>query len=93
MAINKTIAGTYCVDIRDQHDNRIRKTFDRLEDARAFNKQSQGDVSKGDFVAPSDMTVKDSADAWYKRKEDASGYRPATLKNWQTHIHKCAVAR
>ncbi len=34
MAINKTDAGTYVVDFRDQHGKRIRKTFDRLEDAR-----------------------------------------------------------
>jgi hypothetical protein len=63
MAINKTAAGTYRVDFRDQHGRRLRKTFDRLEDARSFNKQSIGDISKGDFVAPSDVTVKDIAEA------------------------------
>jgi hypothetical protein len=51
MAINKTAAGTYRVDFRDQHGRRLRKPFDRLEDARNFNKQSIGDISKGDFVA------------------------------------------
>ena len=91
MAIKKTVAGTYCVDFRDQHGKRIRKTFDRLEDARAYNKQSHGDISRGDFVAPSDMTVKDIADAWHKRKVDAAGYRPATLGNWRTHIDKYIV--
>jgi len=88
MAINKTVAGTYCVDLRDQHDKRIRKTFDRLEDARAFNKQSQGDVSKGDFVAPSDVTVKNVAESWYKRKKDAGTYAYGTLHNWRIHIDK-----
>lgn len=46
MAINKTAAGTYVVDFRDQSGKRIRKTFDRLEDARNYNKQSLGDISK-----------------------------------------------
>lgn len=88
MAINKTAAGTYRVDFRDQNGKRIRKTFDRKEDAREYNKQSLGDVSKRDFVAPSDVTVKETADAWHKRKVDAAGYRAATLGNWCTHIEK-----
>jgi integrase len=91
MAIKKTVAGTFCVDYRDQDGRRFRKTFDRLDDARQFNKQTQGDISKGDFIAPSDVTVKDIADAWHKRKVDAAGYRPATLGNWRTHIDKYIV--
>jgi hypothetical protein len=91
MAINKTAAGTYCVDFRDQHGRRLRKTFDRLEDARNFNKQSIGDISKGDFVAPSDVTVKDIAESWHKRKKDAGTYRYGTLHNWRTHIDKYIV--
>ena len=63
MAINKTAAGIYRVDFRDQRGKRIRKTFDRLDDARSFNKQSLGDVSKGEFVAPSDITIKDIAES------------------------------
>jgi integrase len=91
MAINKTAAGTYVVDFRDQHGKRIRKTFDRLEDARNYNKQSIGDISKGDFVAPSEITVKDVAESWYKRKKDAGTYRYGTLHNWRIHIDKHIV--
>jgi integrase len=91
MAINKTVAGTFRVDFRDKHGRRFRKTFDTLKDARAYDKQSLGDISKGDFVAPSDVTVKDIAEAWHKRKMDAAGYRPATLQNWRTHIDKYVV--
>ena len=91
MAVKKTVAGTYRVDFRDQHGKRIRKTFERLEDARSYNKQSLGDVSKGDFVAPSDVTVKDMADAWHKRKKDAGTYRYSTLHGWQIHIDKHIV--
>ena len=88
MAINKTVAGTYVVDFRDQNGKRLRKTFDRLEDARNYNKQSNGDISKGDFVAPSEVTVRDIANSWHKRKMESGGYRPATLQNWRTHIDK-----
>ena len=65
MAVNETMAGTYVVDYRDQSGKRLRKTFDRLEDACSYNKQSLGDVSKGDFVAPSEITVKDMTESWY----------------------------
>jgi hypothetical protein len=62
MAINKTKAGTFRVDFRDQTGRRLRKTFDTLKSARNYDKQSLGDISKGDFVAPSDTTVKDVAE-------------------------------
>jgi integrase len=91
MAVNKTKAGTYRVDFRDQHCKRIRKTFNRLEDAREYNKQSQGEVSKGDFVAPSDVTVNDVAESWYKRKENAGTYRYGTLHNWRIHIDRHVI--
>ncbi|MGH7844506.1 MAG: tyrosine-type recombinase/integrase [Candidatus Binatia bacterium] len=88
MAITKTAAGTYRVDFRDQTGKRLRKTFETLKEATAYNKQSHGDISKGDFVAPSDITVKDIAEAWYKRKKDAGSYRYGTLHNWRIHIDK-----
>jgi integrase len=91
MAIKKTSAGTYCVDFRDQNGKRLRKTFDRLEDARAYSKQTAGDVSKGEFVAPSDTTVKEMAAAWYQRKEEPGTYRDGTLHNWKIHIDKDIV--
>src|SRR3954463_14899514 len=88
MAINKTVAETYRVDFRDQSGRRLRKTFNRFEDARHYDKQSHGDISKGDFIAPSDITVKEIAEAWYKRKKDAATYRYGTLHNWRIHIDK-----
>jgi integrase len=91
MAINKTAAGTFRVDFRDQHGKRFRKTFDTLKDARAYDKQSLGDISKGDFVAPSDLTVKDMAETWYGRKKDAGTYRYGTLHNWRIHVDKHIV--
>ncbi|HEX5606756.1 MAG TPA: hypothetical protein VFY96_09590 [Candidatus Binatia bacterium] len=93
MAINKTVAGTYRVDLRDQTGRRLRNTFDRFEAARAYNKQALGDISKGDFVAPSDVTVKDMAESWHKRKKDAGGHGAATLQNWRTHIENTSCRR
>jgi Phage integrase, N-terminal SAM-like domain len=91
MAVNKTLAGTYVVDFRDQNGHRFRKTFARLEEARNYNKQSVGDISKGDFVAPSDIPVKDIAESWYTRKKDAGTYRYGSLHNWRIHIDKHIV--
>jgi integrase len=91
MAIGKTKAGTFRLDYRDQHKKRIRETFDTFREARAREKIVNGDIEKGDFVAPSNVTVKDAAEAWHKRKADTRGYRPGTLQNWQTHIDKYIV--
>lgn len=46
MAINKTAAGTFRVDFRDQKGRRLRKTFDTLKAAREYDRISKGDVSK-----------------------------------------------
>jgi hypothetical protein len=51
-----------------------------LKTRAIFNKQSIGDISKGDFIAPSDVTVKDIAESWYKRKNDAGTYRMARFR-------------
>jgi hypothetical protein len=89
MAINKTVAGTFRVDFRDQTGRRLRKTFDTLREAREYDKISKGDVVKGDFIAPSKTTVRDAAEAWRNYKADENnGYRHATLQNWRTHIDK-----
>jgi integrase len=91
MAINKTKAGTFVVDFRDQTGRRLRKTFDTLKAAREHNKQSLGDISKGDFVAPSDTTVAAVAEQWYGRKKEANVYRYGTLHGWRIHIDRHIV--
>lgn len=88
MAIKKTVAGTFCVDFRDQKGKRLRKTFDTLKAAREYDRISKGDVSKGDFVAPSSVTVASVAEQWYARKKDAGTYRYGTLSGWRIHIDR-----
>ncbi|MCE3242663.1 MAG: hypothetical protein K0Q83_3170 [Deltaproteobacteria bacterium] len=51
MAINKTAAGTYRVDFRDQHGRRLRKRSTGLKTRAISISKSIGDISKGDFVA------------------------------------------
>ena len=91
MAINKTAAETFRVDFRDRSVKRFRKAFNTLKDACDYDKQSVGDISKGDFVAPSDLTVTDMAETWYGRKKDAGTYRYGTLHNWRIHVDKHIV--
>jgi integrase len=88
MAINKTAAETYRVDYRDRNGKRYRKTFGTYKEAVEHEKEKVAEVSRGEFVPPSDATVKDIAEKWFKRKEDAGTYRFGTLQNWRTHIDK-----
>jgi len=91
MAIKKTIAGNFQVDFRDATGRRLRKTFDTLKAAREYDRISKGDISKGDFVAPINTTVRETAEEWFAHKKDSNGYRLATLQNWRTHIDKYIV--
>ena len=91
MAINKTEAGTYVVDFRDQNGKRIRKTFPTYKRASDYDKEVIAQVSRGDFILPSKDTVKDIAEKWHARKKAAGTYRFSTLQNWRTHIDKYIV--
>lgn len=86
MAINKTVAGTFAVDFRDQFKKRIQRTFTRWKDADAFEKEVAAQVQKGDFVRPSAETVREVADKWFQRKVEAGTYRRSTLKGWENHV-------
>ena len=88
MAIKKTAAGNFQVDFRDQSGRRLRKTFDTLKAVREYDRVAKGDISKGDFVAPSGVTVADVCEQWYSRKKDAGTYRFGTLHGWRIHIDR-----
>ena len=85
MAINKTDAGTFAVDFRDQHKRRIQRTFDTHKQAADFEKDALAQVAKREYVKPSVKTVCEVAEEWYKRKADAS-YRRASLIDWNNHV-------
>jgi hypothetical protein len=58
MAINKTAAGTFVVDFRDQSGKRIRKTFPTYKRASDYDKEAVAQVSRGDFILPSRISLK-----------------------------------
>jgi integrase len=87
MAINKTAAGTWSVDFRDQHKHRIQRTFDTRKEAAGFEKLVLAEVSSGEYSAPSRKTVAEIADEWYKKKLNAEqSYRRSSLIGWEAHI-------
>ncbi len=86
MAINKTKAGTYAVDFRNQHKRRIQRTFATHREAAAFEKDVLAQVAKREYVKPSDKTVQEIAEEWYNRKADAGTYRRASLVDWKNHV-------
>jgi integrase len=86
MAINKTEAGTYAVDFRDQHKHRILRTFDTHKQAADFEKEVLAQVAKREYVKASDKTVREVAEEWHKRKADVGSYRRASLVDWKNHV-------
>ena len=101
MAIVKTKAGTYEVDIwyRDSEGKlrRQQKTFAKHKDALAFQDESRTAVRKHEFIAPTNTTVKEIAEQWLKRKEEMRGkdgaqsYRRSTLIQWKNHVENYIV--
>jgi integrase len=98
VAINKTVAGTYEVNFRDQFKRRIRKTFDKHKDAVDFEKDSLAQVAKREYIRPSDETVKEIAEKWRQRKVDAKkpdgtpSYKRSSLEGWKNHVNRFIVA-
>lgn len=86
MAINKTEAGTWAVDFRDQHRRRIQKTFDTHKAAADFEKDALAQIAKHEYVRPSDKTVTEVATEWYQKKVDAGTYRRASLIDYRNHV-------
>ena len=86
MAINKTAAGTWLVDFRDQQGRRIRRTFDTYKEAVGFDKDVLAQVEKREYVRPSDKTVCEVSEEWYQRKVDAGTYRRASLIDYHNHV-------
>jgi hypothetical protein len=86
MAINKTEAGTWAVDFRDQHKRRIQRTFDTYKEAASFEKDALAQVSKREYVKPSEKTIHEVSEEWYQRKIDAGTYRRASLIDYHNQV-------
>jgi len=91
MAINKTEAGTYAVDFRDQHKRRIQRTFATHREAAGFEKEVLAQVEKQEYVKPSDKTLRTVAEDWYQRKLEARTYRRSSLKTWENRVENFII--
>lgn len=84
MAINKTPAGTWCVDFRDQHRRWHQRTFRTRKEAAAYEKKALAEVAAGEF-AWSDKTVREIANDWYDRKAKTGTYRRSSLIDYRNN--------
>lgn len=50
----------------------VTRTFDTLQDARAFVVETRAALSRGDFTAPSKITLRDLCEAWLEDREAES---------------------
>jgi len=87
MAINKTEAGTFAIDFRDQFKKRHQKTFDTHREAAAYEKEVLAQVERREFIQPSNDTVKEIAEKWHQRKLDVGTYKRASLEQWKNHVN------
>jgi integrase len=90
MAIRKTKAGTFEVDIYDQHGKKRLKTFPTWRDADKYEKETKALISKHEYVPPSSKTVGEIAHEWYQQKAERN-YRRATLVHWKNHLDNYIV--
>ena len=91
MAVNKTVAGTYAVDFRDQNRHRILRTFVTFREANEFHKDVLSQVVKREFIRPVKRTVKEVAEEWLEKKRNQGTYERSTLMGWKLHIEKYIV--
>jgi integrase len=85
MAVRKTKAGTFEVDIRDQHGKKRLKTFKLEREAKAYEHEALAKIGKGEYVAPGRKTVGEAASDWLEKKQ-AQNYRRASLIIWKNHV-------
>lgn len=86
MAVRKTKAGTFQVDVYDQFRHQRRKTFDTYREAVAYEKDVKAQVQRGEFIRPSAETVKTVAEKWHERKIESGAYKRSSLYQWKNHI-------
>jgi integrase len=92
--VKKTKAGTYKVSFRDPtkasgaKDRRTQKTFRTLAAARAFERKVRTQIKEGEYIPPTNETVKEIAAKWHKLKVDAGTYKRSSIENWRVHIEK-----
>lgn len=95
MAVRQTRAGTWEVDhyFFDTEGRRRRKlrTFAKHKDAVAYEKEALAQVQKGEFVAPSKVTVEERARDWLQTRFANGNYERSTRIERENHVHRYIV--
>lgn len=66
------------------------RTFDTLRTARAFVEETRSAVARGQFTAPSNMTVRELAEAWLSERDaesEAGGIREVSVNGYRSALH------
>ena len=90
MAVRKTKAGTFEVDIRDRYGKKHLKTFATHREAKDYEKEQLALISKNEYVPPSKKTMAEVAGEWYEQKATQS-YRRSSLVGWKNHVDNYIV--
>jgi integrase len=90
MAVRKTVAGTFEVDIRDQYGKKRLKTFKTHREAKAYEKETLALISKAEYTPPSSKTVGEVAREWYEQKA-SQNYRRSSLVGWKNRVDNYIV--
>jgi integrase len=72
---------------------RIRKTFPTLIEARAWRSEAQTAIRRGTLRAPSQVTLRDAAEAWLEgaragsiRNRSGDRYKPSVIRGYETSL-------
>jgi integrase len=72
---------------------RIRKTFATLAEARAWRSEAQTAIRRGTLRAPSQMTLRETAEAWLEgaragsiRNRSGDRYKPSVIRSYETSL-------
>src|SRR5437016_1817764 len=62
------------------------KTFDKHQDAVDFKVKMRAEIKNGEYIAPSDLTVKEVAESFLESKQKQ--IRPQTYNGYKTKVDK-----
>jgi integrase len=72
---------------------RIRKTFTTLAEDRAWRSEAQTAIRRGTLRAPSQMTLREAAEAWLEgaragsvRNRSGDRYKPSVVRSYETSL-------
>ena len=74
---------------------KVRKTFDRLDDARAWRADATVGLRKGTMRSPSRITLNEAADSWLEgvkvgtiRNRSGDAYKPSAIRGYEAALRR-----